>query len=71
MRTHAIDIDQPPDMGSSPIAVMERQPMIVAVTLAAKSNARRPKHALSEAATRAVHRGAFGTAWLASIARAG
>jgi hypothetical protein len=53
IRIHAIDIDQPPGIGISPMADMETHPMIVAAVLAAKSNAQTLKKARREALSHA------------------
>jgi hypothetical protein len=49
IRIHAIDIDQPPDIGISPIADMDAHQTIVTAALAAKSSAETPKNARWEA----------------------
>jgi hypothetical protein len=49
IRIHAIDIDQPPGIGISPIADMDPHPWIVTAALAAKSSAEAPKKARREA----------------------
>src|SRR5206468_9580617 len=43
IRTHAIDIVQPPGIGISPIADMDAHQAIVPAALAAKSSAETPK----------------------------
>jgi hypothetical protein len=43
IRIHAIDIDQPPGMGISPIADMDAHQATVTAALPAKSNAETPK----------------------------
>src|SRR5437867_13403767 len=48
IRTHAIDIVQPPGIVISPIAVMDAHQTIVTVALAAKSSAETPKNACCE-----------------------
>jgi hypothetical protein len=48
MRVHAVDIDQSPGIGISPIADMDQQQTIVSVELAAKSSAAMAKNARPE-----------------------
>jgi hypothetical protein len=49
IRIHAIDIDQPPGIGISPIADMDAHQSVVTAALAAKSSAETPKKARREA----------------------
>jgi hypothetical protein len=48
IRIHAIDIDQPPGMGISPIADMEAHQTTVTAALTAKSSAETQKNARCE-----------------------
>ena len=52
LRIHAIDIVQPPGIGISPIADMDRHQTIVIAALAAKSSADRPSSRKSLVASR-------------------
>jgi hypothetical protein len=49
IRIHAIDIDQPPGIGISPIADMDAHQSMVTAALAAKSSAETPKKARRDA----------------------
>src|SRR6202158_689676 len=56
IRIHAVDIVQPPGIGISPIAAMDPLQALVPAALAAKSSAKTPKNARSEALPEATHR---------------
>src|SRR6266516_3479850 len=56
IRTHAIDIVQPPGIGISPIADMDAHQTIVTAALAAKSSAETPRNACWEARSEAMRR---------------
>src|SRR5713226_2944916 len=54
IRIHAIDIVQPPGIGSSPIADMDAHQTIVTAALASKSSAETPRNARREARSEAM-----------------
>ena len=56
IRIHAIDIVQPPGIGISPIADMDRLQTMVTVALAAKSSAVTPGNACREASSEYMRR---------------
>src|SRR5207245_10617073 len=54
IRIHAIDIDQPPGIGISPIADMDTHQSVVSAALAPKSSAETPKRAWWDARSEAM-----------------